>query len=142
MTVLDNKAGKAAPPWKGTAAVRWLALLALCAAYLQGSLMKLFDFNSAISEMDHFGLSPAAPMAAGLIAFELVCSTLILTGFYRWAGALALAVFTLAATYVALRFWEMPAGMDRTMATNSFFEHLGLAGAFVLVALHDFHWKR
>lgn len=117
-------------------ATRWIALLGLCAAYLQGGLNKAFDFPSAIAEMNHFGLSPAAPFAMATIVMELVASALILTGFYRWVGALALAVFTLLATFVALRFWEMqpPA---RFMAANSFFEHLGLIGGFLLVAWHD-----
>lgn len=118
-------------PW-----VRWLALLGLCAAYLQGGLNKAIDFPAAIAEMNHFGLSPAAPLAIAVIVLELAASVLILTGFYRWLGALALACFTLFATFVALRFWEM-APPERFMAANSFFEHLGLVGGFVLVAWHD-----
>ncbi len=78
-----------------TPAVRWLALLALCAAYLQGGLTKALDFPVAIAEMNHFGLAPAAPMAALVIALELGASAMILTGFGRWLGALALAAFTL-----------------------------------------------
>jgi uncharacterized membrane protein YphA (DoxX/SURF4 family) len=62
---------------------------------------------------------------------------MVLSGILRWLGALSLALFTLLATLVALRFWEMPAGMERMMATNAFFEHLGLAGAFVIVAIID-----
>jgi uncharacterized membrane protein YphA (DoxX/SURF4 family) len=116
--------------------VRWLALLGLCAAYLQGGLNKAIDFPAAIAEMNHFGLSPAAPLAIAVIVLELGASVLILTGFYRWLGALALAGFTLFATFVALRFWEM-APPERFMAANSFFEHLGLVGGFVLVAWHD-----
>jgi len=61
---------------------------------------------------------------------------LILTGLWRWLGALALAGFTLMATFVALRFWEIPQP-ERFMAANSFFEHLGLAGGFLLVAWLD-----
>ncbi|MDV4166430.1 DoxX family protein, partial [Rhizobium leguminosarum] len=59
------------------------------------------------------------------------------SGILRWAGALALAGFTLFATLIALRFWELPPGMERMMATNAFFEHLGLAGAFIIVATID-----
>jgi uncharacterized membrane protein YphA (DoxX/SURF4 family) len=51
-------------------------------------------------------------------------------------GALALAGFTLLATFIANRFWEM-AGPERFMSANSFFEHLGLVGGFLLVAWHD-----
>ncbi|GLS88464.1 hypothetical protein GCM10010873_34380 [Cypionkella aquatica] len=120
-----------------TRVAHWMALLGLCAAYLQGSLMKLLNFNSAIAEMTHFGLKPATLFAVAVIGFELTACAMILTGFYRWLGALGLAGFTLLATFVALRFWEMPAGMDRMMATNAFFEHLGLIGGFILIALMD-----
>ncbi|SEI09796.1 Uncharacterized membrane protein YphA, DoxX/SURF4 family [Rhizobium tibeticum] len=116
---------------------RFIALLGLCAAYIQGPLTKLFDFSGALAEMEHFGLHPAAFFAVVVIAFELTASAMILSGFLRWLGALALAVFTLLATLIALRFWEMPSGMERSMAMNAFFEHLGLAGAFVIVAAMD-----
>lgn len=122
--------------WQPGPALRWITLLLLCAAYLQGGFNKAVDFGSAIAEMNHFGLSPAAPLAIAVIVLELGASALILTGFYRWLGALALAGFTLFATFVALRFWEMPPP-ERFMAANSFFEHLGLVGGFLLVAWHD-----
>ena len=121
----------------GSSATRTLSLLALSAAYIQGPLTKIFDFNGALAEMEHFGLHPAAFFAVIVIAFELTASALVVTGFLRWAGALALAGFTLLATLIALRFWEMAPGMDRMMATNAFFEHLGLAGAFIFVAAFD-----
>ncbi|MET0541671.1 MAG: DoxX family protein [Variovorax sp.] len=116
--------------------LRWIALLLLCAAYLQGGLVKLFDFSGAVAEMQHFGLAPAAPMAAATIALELGASLMILLGLWRWLGALALAAFTLAATLLALRFWSAPPDA-RFMMTNAFFEHLGLVGGFLLVAWHD-----
>ena len=118
-------------PW-----VRWVCLLLLCSAYLQGGIDKLADFNSAIAEMEHFGVSPAAPMAAVVIIGELGCSLMILTGFYRWLGAGYLAVFTVMASAVAGPFWQMT-GAARMSAENGFFEHLGLAGAFLLVAWLD-----
>lgn len=116
--------------------LRWIALLLLCAAYLQGGLNKALDFGSAIAEMNHFGLAPAGPLALAVIVLELGASVLILSGRLRWLGAIALAAFTLMATFVALRFWEMPQPA-RFMAANSFFEHLGLVGGFLLVAWHD-----
>ncbi len=97
----------------------------------------MLDFNGALAEMEHFGLQPAAFFAVAVIVFELTASALVISGFLRWAGALALAGFTLLAAFIALRFWEMAPGMDRIMATNTFFEHLGLAGAFVFVATVD-----
>lgn len=125
-----------ARPVFGSPFIRWFALLGICAAYLQGGLTKAFDFPSAIMEMNHFGLSPAAPLAAAVIALEIGASILILSGFYRWLGALALAAFTLFATFLANRFWDV-APPARFMAENSFFEHLGLVGGFLLVAWQD-----
>lgn len=113
-----------------------LALLALCAAYLEGGLTKLMDFPGALAEMQHFGLQPAAPMAVAVIALELGGSALVLTGYRRWLGALALGAFTVAASFIANAFWTLT-GPDRTPAMHAFFEHLGLAGGFALVAWHD-----
>lgn len=118
-------------------ALRRLALLALCAAYLQGGWNKLGDFNGAIAEMQHFGLAPAAPLAALVIALELGAALMIVSGFGRWLAALALAAFTLAASFVANRYWTLAAGHERFMMANAFYEHLGLVGGFLLVAWMD-----
>ena len=116
--------------------LHFIALLGLCAAYLQGGIQKFLDFGGAVAEAEHFGLSPAIPIALATIITELAGSVLILSGFYRWVGALWLAGFTLVATFVANRFWELPMP-DRFMVENGFFEHLGLVGGFLLVAWHD-----
>ena len=106
-----------------TPAVQWIALLGLCAAYLQGGIVKLANINGAVAEMNHFGLSPAMPFAIAVIAFELAASVAILTGYGRWLGALALGAFTVAATFVANRYWELgPA--ERFSTENSYYEHL------------------
>jgi uncharacterized membrane protein YphA (DoxX/SURF4 family) len=129
-------------PWNWAAArlaspaAHWIALLCLCAAYLQGGLVKAFDFQSTVAEMAHFGLSPTGPLAVAVIGMELGASLLILLGIYRWAGALTLALFTLAATFLANRFWELSLP-ERSMTANAFFEHIGLVGGFLLVAWHD-----
>jgi len=123
-------------PLAAVRAIRFFALLGLCAAYLQGGLTKLLDFGGAVAEAQHFGL-PFAPVIAGAtIVTELAGSALILSGVYRWVGAIGLAGFTLIATFVANRFWEIPQP-DRFMVENAFFEHLGLVGGFLLVAWYD-----
>ncbi|MFH3480798.1 DoxX family protein [Xanthobacter variabilis] len=118
------------------APVRVLALLALTSPYVEGGLAKVLDFAGAQAEMAHFGLEPTAPVAIAVMGVELGGSLLVLTGFQRWLGALALAGFTVMATLLANRFWAAT-GPERFAAINGFFEHLGLAGAFVLVAWHD-----
>lgn len=137
VTSFEARLAAFARPVFGSSAVRFLALLGLCAAYIQGGLNKLTDFPGAIAEMNHFGLSPAPVFAVVVIVLELVASAMVLTGFLRWLGALALGGFTLLATFLALRFWELPVGQARFMAANAFFEHLGLVGGFLLVVWLD-----
>ncbi|MFG1192735.1 DoxX family protein [Xanthobacter flavus] len=137
---VSDRLAQAARPLLSPRPVRAFALLALTSAYLQGGLTKALDFPGAIAEMTHFGLVPAAPLAAGVIALEIIAPIMILSGLMRWAGALALAAFTVAATLLANRFWGM-AGAERFAAANAFFEHLGLAGALVLVAWYDLAGK-
>ena len=140
-TSFSDRLANLARPVFGGAAIRWLAYLGLCAAYLQGGFNKLTDFNGALGEMTHFGLQPAALFAVMVIVLELGASAMILTGRMRWLGALALAAFTLMATFLALRYWELPAGPERFGAANSFYEHLGLVGGFLLVAWLDLQKK-
>jgi len=135
MNPLDRLA-RAIEPLVATRPIYFIALLGLCAAYIQGSLTKLFDFSAAVAETQSFGIPYAALATAATIVTELVGSALILIGRYRWLGALWLAVFTLFATFVANRFWEMQPP-QHLMVENSFFEHLGLIGGFLLVAWLD-----
>ena len=135
MNLLDRLA-RAIGSIVATRPVHFIALLGLCAAYIQGGLAKLLDFSAAVAETQSFGLPFAEPATGLTIITELVGSALILTGTYRWLGALWLAGFTLFATFTANRFWEL-LPPQRFMVENSFFEHLGLIGGFLLVAWLD-----
>ncbi|WP_404366579.1 DoxX family protein [Sphingomonas sp. MMS24-J45] len=118
--------------WRAT----WLlARLALVSAYLLGAIVKLSDWSAAVAEQAHFGMAPPEVWAAATIAVELIGPLLILSGRLVWLGAGMLGVFTLLAAITANAFWAMPAGQARFMATNAFFEHIGLIGGFILVAL-------
>src|SRR5262249_56700569 len=105
---LSDRLARAAAWLIATPPVHFIALLGLCAAYIQGGLDKLLDFNAAIAEAQHFGLPFPAVSAVATIVTELAGSVLILTGVYRWLGALWLAAFTLIATFVANPFWDLP----------------------------------
>jgi uncharacterized membrane protein YphA (DoxX/SURF4 family) len=125
------------PPVTTSGVVSRLCLLLLCSAYLQGGMDKALDFQGAVAEMQHFGLAPAMPFALLTIIGELGASILVISGVKRWLGAAYLGLFTLMATMLANRFWEL-AGPARMALENGFFEHLGLAGAFFLVAWLDY----
>ena len=58
----------------------------------------------------------------------------MISGYLVWLGAGGLGVLTAIATVVANNFWAVT-GHARLLAANSFFEHIGLIAAFVLVAV-------
>jgi uncharacterized membrane protein YphA (DoxX/SURF4 family) len=99
-------------------------------------LTKLVDFDGAIAEMQHFGLRPPLLFAIATIMLEIAASVAILLGYYRWLAALVLAAFTVVATLLANRFWAA-APAEQFAMMNTFFEHFGLVGAFLLVAWYD-----
>lgn len=117
--------------WRWTS---WLARLMLVGAYLLGGIVKLTDWPAAIAEQAHFGMNPPTVWAALTMVVELAGPVLILSGRLVWLGAGMLGVLTLVAAITANAFWAMPAGHERFMATNAFFEHIGLVGGFVLAA--------
>lgn len=119
----------------------FVARLLLVGAYLVGALAKLGDWPGAVAEQAHFGMHPPAFWAAATIAVELGGPALILAGRLVWLGAGMLGVFTVLAACLANPFWAMQ-GAARFAATNAFFEHLGLAGGFVLAALVAEHARR
>jgi len=133
---LANRFVLAIYPVAAVPAIRFIALLGLCAAYLQGGLVKLVDFGGAVAEAQHFGLPFAPAIAGATIVIELVGSALILSGVYRWLGALGLAGFTLIATFVAMhRHYE-------EVATELSLGGLGRLPEFehtVLVLIGDVH---
>ncbi|WP_440642672.1 DoxX family protein [Bradyrhizobium sp. PUT101] len=110
------------------------ARLALVSAYILGGFAKLFDFPGAVAEQQHFGLNPAWLWASAAIAVELGGSLLVVVNRLVWLGAGGLGVLTFVAMLTANAFWTM-SGHERFVATNSFFEHLGLIAGLVLVAV-------
>jgi uncharacterized membrane protein YphA (DoxX/SURF4 family) len=107
---------------------------ALASAFLIGGIQKLVDFPAAVAEQAHFGLQPAWLWAAAAIVVELGGSALMIFGRWVWLGAGGLGVLTAVAMLTANDFW-VKTGLDRFMATNAFFEHLGLIAGLVLISL-------
>jgi uncharacterized membrane protein YphA (DoxX/SURF4 family) len=122
-----------------SAILRWpilwhAARLALVSAYILGGFAKLLDFAGAMAEQEHFGLHPGWLWAAVTIVVELGGSLLVVLNRFVWFGAGGLGVLTFVAMLTANAFWTM-GGDERFMATNSFFEHLGLIAGLIVVSI-------
>lgn len=113
----------------------WAAKSLLAIAFVYSGVSKLLNFDAAIGEANHFGLSPAPFFAAAVLVTQLAGTALMLLSRGMWSalGALALAAFTVVATVIGHPFWRM-SGMDQFHNRNAFLEHLGLVGGLLLVA--------
>jgi uncharacterized membrane protein YphA (DoxX/SURF4 family) len=128
----------ASPAWV-SAILRWpllwhAARMALVSAYILGGSTKLLDFAGAMAEQEHFGLHPGWLWAAAAIVIELGGSLLVVVNRFVWLGAGGLGVLTFVAMLTANAFWTM-GGHEKFMATNAFFEHLGLIAGLVVVSI-------
>lgn len=116
------------------------ALFALLGPYLISGFLKLFDWAGAQAEVGVLtGLAPGPLLvlvAAAVIGLQLGASAWLLSARRgAWLAALALAGFTLAATFLAHTWWQLPPGAERAHAFNGFWEHVALVGALVFAGV-------
>ena len=122
--------------------IRWVALIGLCSPFLHHAITRFFNFDFAISEMEQAYLLPAAPIAAAAIAIQLICAALILSGFLRWVGALALSILTIAWAVSAHPFWRMRHDLEQVAHSDAFMLQMAVAGGLLLMVWYDLHiWR-
>src|SRR6185369_968555 len=75
---------------------------------------------------------PAAAFWLG-IALEFVGCALVLVNWHPAIGVLCLIVFTVVASLLLLRFWEMDDPMKRMGVQNGFLANIGVVGGLLLL---------
>ena len=75
---------------------------------------------------------PRQAFWAGMVLDAAGC-VLILANWHPAVGALLLLLFTLLATLLLLRFWEMDDPMKRTGMQNGFLANVGIGGGLLLL---------
>ena len=84
----------------------------------------------------HFGSRFKLPAPRAAVAITIIVQlggpAMITTAWMAPLGAIALALFTIAATVVAYPFWTLK-GIERRRNVETFLEHVGLTAAFLLV---------
>lgn len=116
-------------------ALSTLARVLLTLPYGWSGLSKIADLSGALGEAAHFGLKPAWLVVAVTVLVQLAGSAAVILGRASWLGAGALGVFTALATLIAHPFWTVADPMERFHALNTFLEHIGLIGGFMLAAI-------
>jgi uncharacterized membrane protein YphA (DoxX/SURF4 family) len=127
---------RAIADWLTRPGVAFLARLALASPFLVSGVLKATDFAGAVAEVRGLvGLEPAGLLAALVIATQLGGSVLLIAGgWLAWIGAVLLGGFTALATLLAHAFWTKT-GIEAARDLTTFFEHVGLIGGFLLVAI-------
>ncbi|RRN65237.1 DoxX family protein [Caulobacter sp. 602-1] len=103
--------------------------------YWWSGIAKLTDLNGALAEAAHFGLKPAWLVVAATVLVQLGGSIALILGRAGWLAAGALGVFTAFATLIAHPYWTVADPVERFHALNTFLEHIGLIGGFMLAAI-------
>jgi putative oxidoreductase len=75
---------------------------------------------------------PRVAFWAGMALDALGC-TLLLLNWYPAIGALCLIAFTILASLLLLRFWEMDDPIKRTGMQNGFLANIGVLGGLLLL---------
>lgn len=97
--------------------------------------LKLFDFPAAVGEAAHFGLRPAALVAAIVLLLQVSGSLGVILGRWAWLSAGALGVFTALASLIGHAFWTVADPIARFHDMNAFIANLGLIGGLLLAAV-------
>ena len=110
-------------------AARWL----MVALFLPAGLGKLTGFEGTVGYIASVGL-PLPTMAAAIaLIVEIVGSLALLAGFGTRIAALALAVFTLVASFFFHNYWGVPAD-QAFMQQLLFFKNIAVVGGLLAIA--------
>jgi putative oxidoreductase len=110
-----------------------LSRLLLAALFLPAGIGKITGFAGTAGYIASVGLPLPALGAAVAIAVEVLGGLALIVGFgTRWA-ALALALFTLGASFFFHNYWAMPAE-QQMMQQLLFMKNIGVTGGLLALA--------
>jgi len=110
-----------------------LARLLLAALFLPAGISKISGFAGTAGYIGSVGLPMPELGAAIAIAVEVLGGIALIVGFgTRWA-ALALAMFTLVATFFFHAYWALPAE-QQMMQQLMFMKNIGVVGGLLALA--------
>jgi len=110
-----------------------LSRLLLAALFLPAGIGKITGFAGTAGYIASVGLPMPTVAAAVAIAVEVLGGLALIVGFgTRWA-ALALALFTLGASFFFHNYWAMPAE-QQMMQHLMFMKNIGVTGGLLALA--------
>lgn len=107
--------------------------LLLAALFLPAGIGKLTGFADTVGYISSVGLPLPTVAAAVAAAVEVLGSLALIFGFGTRFAALALAFFTLVASFFFHAYWSLPAG-QQMMQQLMFFKNVGVVGGLLALA--------
>jgi putative oxidoreductase len=109
------------------------ARLLLAALFLPAGISKITGFAGTVGYISSVGLPMPTVAAAFAVAVEVLGGLALILGFGTRFAALALAFFTLVASFFFHAFWDLPA--DKQMVQQlMFFKNIGVTGGLLALA--------
>lgn len=109
------------------------ARLLLAALFLPAGIAKITGFAGTVGYIESVGLPMATLAAIAAIVLEVAGGIALIIGFGTRFAALALAFFTLVASFIFHAYWAVPA--DQAYVTQLlFFKNIAVAGGLMSLA--------
>ena len=109
------------------------ARITIVPLYLYSGIGKVMAFGATAGRLNGWLDGFGSALAAGAIAVELGGGVALLLGLFARQAAVALILFTIAATLMFHNFWAAPEA-QLVQQTINFLKNLGLIGALALIA--------
>src|SRR3954451_7082461 len=106
-----------------------IARVAMSALFIPGGLRKLMDLAAFTATLRKQGVPLADVLAPVGACVEFFGGIAVLLGFQLRIATLLMIVFTIIASFIAHRFWELE-GPARQMQQTQFFKNLAIIGGF------------
>jgi putative oxidoreductase len=110
-----------------------IARLLMAALFLPAGIAKLTGFEGTVGYITSVGLPAPTLAALAALVLEIVGGAALIVGLGTRFVALALALFTLVASFIFHAYWSVPA--DQVFVTQLlFFKNIAVAGGLMALA--------
>jgi putative oxidoreductase len=110
-----------------------IARLLMAALFLPAGIAKLTGFEGTVGYITSVGLPAPTLAALAALVLEIVGGAALIVGLGTRFAALALALFTLVASFIFHAYWSVPA--DQVFVTQLlFFKNIAVAGGLMALA--------
>ena len=109
--------------------------LCLSLVYLVSGFHKGLYFRKALNEFQEAGIPFPIIAVKMTVAFHLIAASFLVFGVFVSESALALAVFTLIATWRVHNFWDLPEGKERLLQSRFALAHLAVIGGLLILSV-------